>query len=252
MSESSNARKGSIVQRFSAVFVFFLGQRFSNERFTGLPLTILFVFVLAALFGIIQDYLSHGPLFALDIRLSNLLYSLRRSDLLLFFYGVTLLAEASVIIVSALVFTLVLWFKRQRILVLGVWLSLMASEIITSALKLQFHRDRPVYRVITEDTFSFPSGHATIAVAFYGFIAYLFLRQLKSRKAKVLLMSGFIFLVILIDSSRLYLDVHFLSDVLAGNMIGFFGLIVSIVVVECFEVFMTLSNQKDQKVISKT
>ena len=79
-----------------------------------------------------------------------------------------------------------------------------------------------------EKSFSFPSGHATIAVAFYGFIIYFLIKNVKSWNRKInIFFTGFI-LIILIGFSRLYLGVHFVSDVWAGYLIGAIWLIIGI------------------------
>ncbi len=249
-------KKTSLANRFRAALVAFFGYsplerwakrhpaayrwlqtRLSLQNFTGLPLTIFtaaFCIVIAVLLGIIQDYLANEPLVAVDIRVANLLYTVRSASGLAFFYGVTLLAESWIIITASIVLTLVLWRKRQRVLVLGLWLSLIPSEGAAFLGKLLFHRGRPIFQAITEDSFSFPSGHATTAVAFYGFLAYLFLRQVKSWKTRIMVLLSTLVLVALVDISRLYLGVHYLSDVLAGNLIGLAGVILAVGVVEWF------------------
>ena len=212
-----------------------LTARFSLGHFTGLPLTLLstaLIVVIASLLGIIQDYLAKDALVAVDIRIANLLYSFRSASLLSFFSGVTLFAQSGIIILAAAVFTLIAWLKRQRILALGIWVALIPSEGLTYVGKLLFHRARPIFQAIPEDSFSFPSGHATTVVAFYGFLSYLLVRKAKSWKIKIAILSAAAVLFALVDLSRLYLGVHYLSDVLAGDLVGLVGVLLAIGTVE--------------------
>ena len=83
-----------------------------------------------------------------------------------------------------------------------------------------------------EDTFSFPSGHATIAVGFYGFLVYILFRQIKNWKYKINALFFSITLILAIGLSRLYLGVHFLSDVWGGYLLGALWLLIGITISE--------------------
>lgn len=96
------------------------------------------------------------------------------------------------------------------------------AQLLNNVLKDLFHRTRPgaVVAIIPSQQFSFPSGHAMVSTAFYLFIAYLAWRLLRGwrRHAAV----GVLLLVVgLIGLSRLYLGVHYLTDVVAGYLAGF-------------------------------
>src|SRR5690606_6626971 len=88
--------------------------------------------------------------------------------------------------------------------------------------KLLFQRIRPdeLLRALSEDSFSFPSIHAATAAAFTGYIAYMVIRTSRSWTLKV----GAVFVsaiaIFLIDLSRMYLGLHYLSDVIAGDLVG--------------------------------
>jgi membrane-associated phospholipid phosphatase len=89
-------------------------------------------------------------------------------------------------------------------------------------MKLGFRRERPFFAdpLATESTFSFPSGHALVSLAVYGAIALLLARRISSHRRGALLLAATAIWVALIGFSRLYLGVHFLSDVLAGFAAG--------------------------------
>ncbi len=96
------------------------------------------------------------------------------------------------------------------------------AQLLNDVLKGEFHRVRPapVLGMIPVQAFSFPSGHAMVSAAFYGFLAYLSWRVLRGwwRTASTLALLA---LVLAIGLSRLYLGVHYLTDVLAGYLAGF-------------------------------
>jgi undecaprenyl-diphosphatase len=89
-------------------------------------------------------------------------------------------------------------------------------------MKLGFRRERPFFPdpLATESTFSFPSGHSLVSLAVYGSVALLLARRVRSPGRRALLFAGTALLVLAIGFSRLYLGVHFLSDVLAGYAAG--------------------------------
>jgi membrane-associated phospholipid phosphatase len=217
----------------------FFSNHLTRKKFSGLPLTILAIAFLCTLFlliGITDNFLSGNPIVAIDIRLDNLLYAFRSPQLLHFFYIVTLFGASGVVITMTLVLSSVLLYYREKVFILTLFLSLAVSETVTFLAKIIFHRARPdlLLRAVTEDSFSFPSGHATTAMAFYGFIAYLIMRTHKRWFIRV---NTFFFAMIgifLIDFSRLYLGVHYLSDVLAGDLVGLAGLLFAISVTELF------------------
>jgi undecaprenyl-diphosphatase len=127
-----------------------------------------------------------------------------------------------------------LWFLRKRVFLFPLWLSVGGAELVTLILKNTVVRQRPEMAAIIEQSFSFPSGHATIAVALYGFLAYILFRLYKTRKIKIITCVAVVFLVLLIGVSRLYLGVHYVSDVLAGYLVGALWLSIGMCVAEHF------------------
>ena len=105
---------------------------------------------------------------------------------------------------------------------------LAGAELLNLILKLSFHRARPEVAFVHLDTYSFPSGHAMISTAAYGALAYLAWGHIRTRSRRIVLVAGTVVLLGLIGFSRIYLGVHYLSDVLAGIAGGVFWLSVSI------------------------
>lgn len=210
-----------------------LAKRLSISRFSGVTLTLFVIFTIlafAALFLIAKGYMANGHVVSFDIRIANSLFLLRNTSLLHFFYFITLFAESKVVIFMIFAICLSLLVNKQKLYILTLGLATFLGTAITTIGKHFFQRQRPdiFIRAVTENSFSFPSGHATMAIIFYGFITYLILRNIKSKKFKISSICLFAITVIAIDLSRLYLGVHYFTDVIAGNLVGAIALLVGI------------------------
>lgn len=93
------------------------------------------------------------------------------------------------------------------------------SALLNAALKPVFERERPmIYRLAEAPGFSFPSGHSMMAVGLYGALAFILWRHLPGRVGRASLIAGALLFVLGIGVSRVYLGVHYPSDVLAGYL----------------------------------
>jgi undecaprenyl-diphosphatase len=134
---------------------------------------------------------------------------------------ISLMGSEFLVGVGAVLLVAFLWQQRW-----GAALSLVlvtaGAQLLNNVLKQAFQRPRPtpLTGLIAAQQFSFPSGHAMVSAAFYLFLAYLSWRLIRGRWPRVLLAGGLILLVLLIGLSRLYLEAHYLSDVIAGYMAG--------------------------------
>jgi len=108
--------------------------------------------------------------------------------------------------------------KEKKKFILPWALIAVGTEAIIFLVKIWFHRPRPLLAVFLENTFSFPSGHSAIALAFYGYLAYILLKLFNTQRLVILI--SFSLLIAFIGFSRLYLGVHYLSDVLVGYLVG--------------------------------
>jgi len=180
---------------------------------------------------IAEDYLTNDPLARWDVSFARWL-ALERSELgTEIFRVITFLGSPAVALAVSAVVCVVLY--RRRLLVQAALLPLVlaGAELLNLALKLAFHRPRPEVAFVTLDTYSFPSGHAMVSTAAYGALAYIAWPYLRSPRQRVLLVVGTLVFVGLICFSRLYLGVHYLSDVLGGAAGGVFWLSVSVAIV---------------------
>ena len=116
------------------------------------------------------------------------------------------------------------WKRALEIAAIGI-----GGFVVNYLMKLSFHRLRPPNPLIDKlENFSFPSGHATSAFIFYGLLTYLVWKTRIPKFNKFIIGTMLISFSLLIGFSRIYLRVHYLSDVLAGICIGFAWLILTV------------------------
>lgn len=148
-------------------------------------------------------------------------------DLFKFFLTVSFFGNWMFIVPVILIILLVLFIVKKKDYILPFVFTVAGAEIVTFFAKIIFHRPRPIAAMVFEPDFSFPSGHATIAVAFYGYLAYMLINSVNKRyKYPIIIITAI--LAALIGYSRLYLQVHYPSDVLAGYFVGAVFLVIGI------------------------
>jgi len=140
--------------------------------------------------------------------------------------ALTFIGSVKVYLPFVLFLALYLWraqYNRQALLLL---VGVCGAGILNTLLKLHFRRLRPdvPWALIHEHNFSFPSGHSTAAFALYGMLAYLLIDHIRSIVGKIVLILVAVMLVLGIGTSRVYLGVHYPSDVAAGYLVGFIWL----------------------------
>jgi undecaprenyl-diphosphatase len=115
-----------------------------------------------------------------------------------------------------------LWLERKRGTALFVVLAVVGGAVLETLLKLGFARPRPelVSHLVDVNSFSFPSGHATMATIIYLTLGVLLARVQERRRMKLYLLVVAIFVALLVGVSRVYLGVHWPTDVLAGWCVG--------------------------------
>ena len=127
---------------------------------------------------------------------------------------------------------LIAWFlfiKKHRWYSINVPAVAISSLLLMFFLKTIFHRDRPLTPLLqAAQGYSFPSGHATMSITFYGLIIYLVWQNEKNNLQKWLLTILLVLLILSIGISRVYLRVHYASDVLAGFCVGVMWLLFSL------------------------
>ena len=116
-----------------------------------------------------------------------------------------------------------------------MFINLIYVAVINFVLKFSFQRNRPIDKVIDENGFSFPSGHAMCSTAFYGLLMYYILKSTKDRFSKIIFVIMFSLIILVVGVTRIYLNVHYFSDVIAGIILGILLLVIFIKVTNNME-----------------
>jgi membrane-associated phospholipid phosphatase len=193
-------------------------------RAFGLPLLGALLVLTGSLwaFGLIVDETIREGETRTDQRLADWLHGRATDPFSDVFRAITTLGNFATLVVVTVIAVAVFWRRRERTDAVFVAFAFLGAQVLSSGMKLGFRRERPFFPdpLATESTFSFPSGHALVSLAVYGSIALVLARRLRKRGDRILLFAATGLLVGAIGFSRIYLGVHFLSDVLAGFAAG--------------------------------
>ena len=187
------------------------------------PLTVALLLAAAgaaAFARVTEDYITNDPLARWDVSLARWLAQHRSAVGVDLFQVVTDVGSPVGCLVVAAVAAVVLARRRRLLDAALLAVVFVGAQVLDLALKLTFHRKRPELGVVHLDTYSYPSGHAMTSTAVYGTLAYLLWRGTTSRRAHLAIAVGLVAVVALVAASRVYLGVHYLSDVLGGVTAG--------------------------------
>jgi membrane-associated phospholipid phosphatase len=182
--------------------------------------------LLAVLFGsvfafaqVTEDYLTRDPLVDWDVRFASWLHA-HSSDWLVTVFKVVTLAGNSVVLIVVVGALAIVFVRRGRMNDAAVLIAALGGAgVVNALLKLVFQRPRPELAFVHLETYSFPSGHAAVATATFTTLAFVIACRSGRRRA-IAVAATATALIGLVGFSRLYLGVHYLSDVLAGWSFG--------------------------------
>ncbi len=168
---------------------------------------------------------------SLDTSVLQFLYEYRTMLMTLIFIDISELGRYEILMPLSAAVGMVLYLYRRIADIAGLAIAVFGSAAAVMALKVFVNRPRPAlipFQAYPEGaSYSFPSAHAALSVAFYGFIMYLLLQSAPSAFRRFIIACMPI-VMLLVSFSRLYLGVHYLSDVLAGLCIGALFLAIAI------------------------
>jgi undecaprenyl-diphosphatase len=169
-------------------------------------------------FGLMAYLFHSNKITAFDTAVTSFIQGLNTPLLTSIMKFFTFIGAGVPIAVIAVLIMILLFivFKHRRELVLFIAV-LVGSALLNLLLKTVFHRARPdLNRLIEITGYSFPSGHAMAAVTLYGILTYLLWKHISSKVGRSLLLIFSAIMIIMIGLSRIYLGVHYPSDVIAG------------------------------------
>ena len=166
----------------------------------------------------IEDIFEHEQL-TLDMLVYRLvILNLRSEPLTVIMKVITNLSSAYVLI--AITIGSLIFIKNKKV-GLCIASNLIITTLLNQLFKYIIQRPRPDgYRLITESGYSFPSGHSMVSMAFYGLIIYLIWKMVKNKKIKYISCTILGLMIPMIGFSRIYLGVHYASDVIGGFAIS--------------------------------
>jgi len=218
-------------KRYPAIYLF-LAARFSIRKFSGMPLTLLLIAMVSNLLMLLDTYgdiLNSKQFVTIDNTVAEMLYGFRTDFIARVFYILTQFGNQYVIMLGVMILSVFFIIKKKSYVILGLMVSVAGSSLTVQLGKHIFKVGRPhQYSYYQMDSYSFPSGHATAAVAFYGVVFYLLIKNAKRLKSKFYLLIAGLILILTIGFSRMYLCEHYLSDVVGGYLLGFWWLLLSI------------------------
>ncbi len=128
--------------------------------------------------------------------------------------------EPKLIVVLIFLFSIILWFKSKKKFAIQLFSTAVIAGILIYILKDTLQRARPITQLISETGFSFPSGHALVSLILFSFLIIFFLEHIKGRSLRITLVSLSVIFVVLVGLSRVYLNVHWFSDVIGSWFLG--------------------------------
>lgn len=187
---------------------------FMSKRRKGIAIACFLFFGFISYFVITRDTL------VFDTVIREYIYSHRNDSLTVFFTTVTYLGNWNTI--SLICFLFLLLPRARSSFGLPLSAAAILASLIQKVLKVSFHRARPdlALHLINQGGYSFPSGHSFSVLIFYGMMLLLCRRNLKNKTAANLISILLGCLILLIGFSRIYLGVHYPTDVLGGWSMG--------------------------------
>ena len=190
----------------------------------------ILLFLCLILFCIILTNVLNGKIQNFDSNIYSLIRSIASKSMDTFFRIITRFGDEEVLILIAIS---CLIFIKNRKIGGSIVINLAGIGLINYLLKEMIQRPRPPIelKMVEESSFSFPSGHAMASVAFYGLFIYYIYKYVKNKTIKNIVCTILSVLIFLVGVSRIYLGVHYASDVLAGYLFSIVYLIIYIMFV---------------------
>ena len=198
-------------------------------KFAGLLLGVGLIFSILALLGLAEfhDEIAEPFLTRLDQVGMQVVHAHDTAWLTRIALALSWIGSPKVFVPGVSIMSILLWRVKLKEDAVVLFLAITSSGLLDTALKLHFKRVRPdvSWALATEHSFSFPSGHSVAAVVLYGMVTYLLWKHLHKLWQRVVVITTALLLIAGIGASRVYIGVHFPTDVAAGYSVGLFWLL---------------------------
>jgi undecaprenyl-diphosphatase len=208
----------------------FLRRRFTREGALGLYLTVGFfasALLIVLLSLLLDEVFEIGSPLPLDRAVTMAVRDLQTPALDRFFRNVTNLGDFRFLTPATLVISAILMWKHRRVSGLLYASAVVGGFLLETLMKITLRRHRPDLwpALVTEKTFSFPSGHATMSTLFFGGAVAVVFHLTKRRAPRIAALVGASIGIFLVAFSRVYLGAHWTTDVAAGVLLGLFWVV---------------------------
>ncbi|HDR3522975.1 phosphatase PAP2 family protein [Bacillus pacificus] len=190
---------------------------------------VMCIGLLFAVFGIVAWRVHAGGVTVMDTYVRGLVKGLQTESSLTFFSHYTKLGSAIGIVTTLVISLLVFWRKRYYATMIVYPVGILITHLVNKGIKEIMKRDRPsLNEALDALGYSFPSGHAMLSIMTFGFLAYIIAANLKSVTGKYMITILMGIIIVSIGLSRVILNVHYPTDILAGYCVGGILLIMAI------------------------
>lgn len=165
-----------------------------------------------------------------DLAVNSFMVFIESSFLTEFSKVISLIFEPWVLFIVAVLLSVFIFLKISQKKAMVFSVSMVVSGILIKLFKEIFQRVRPENMIVAETGFSFPSGHVTASIVFLGLLVAIFCKKNSTNKKLASLIS--VFIVLIVAFSRIYLRVHWFTDVVGGVILGGVILILSLIILE--------------------
>ncbi len=191
-----------------------------------------------------QSVGHYGSIKEVDTTIKPLIENTRNPGLTTLFLIITDLGDKVALISLTVLLSILLFLRKQKRHSLLLFFSMMTGSLVVYVTKSLFDIPRPLFGLVEETSKSFPSGHATLSIIFASIICFIGFRKKLRYSTKVILLILCISFPLLVGFSRLYLGVHWFSDVIGGCLLG---LAVSSGMILLFDLLPILYNKIVQR-----
>lgn len=177
----------------------------------------ILISILLIVFLLLTILVLTGSMKSFDSSIYNFLINLRSKPMDTFMKTITKFGNTMSVIIILAIFVFILKKDDGYLLVMNTVCVVSANQVLKHIIR----RPRPDHlRLVKEKGFSFPSGHSMVSIALYGILIYIVNKNIKNKTLKIILIALLSLLILFIGLSRIYVGVHYPSDVLSGYILA--------------------------------
>ncbi|MGZ8548664.1 MAG: phosphatase PAP2 family protein [Sulfuricurvum sp.] len=224
--------------------------RFDNQHLSGLPLTLastVFLAIVLLLTGIVEDVVEQDFIVQFDHWIAASMAQAHTASVVSVFYAITMLGSPIIIVPLWIIALIALYVLGNRFWAFPLFISFIGSISMVTLSKYGFARPRPMEALFVLHSPSFPSGHSTLAMSFYAVCFYLWWRRTAGWNGQFWILFAGMSFVALLSGSRIIIGVHYVSDVLAGLLLGSLWFIIAISLYEWLNLKHYINFRSDNK-----